>query len=210
MAAERFLGKHIEIHALNAARGAGKTTSDDFVAKTDRLENLSTLVALQRGDAHLGHHFKHALGDALAIGIDQIVIFLGNGIIVFVVGTDVDGRMEAPFTRFVSLRARLGALQQAFAASVPERFKRQIGIDRVGTVANQQAMMVNLSRLASLDDDPDSSSLRAANQMMMHCAGRQQRTEGNSITANIAVGQYDDGIPAVDRHLGFGTDAVER
>ena len=35
--------------------------------EADGLENLRALVALQRRDAHLGHHFEHALGDALAI-----------------------------------------------------------------------------------------------------------------------------------------------
>ena len=35
--------------------------------EADRFENLGALVALQRRDAHLGHHFEHALGDALAV-----------------------------------------------------------------------------------------------------------------------------------------------
>ena len=48
--------------------------------EADRFEDLGTLVALQRRDAHLGHHLEHALGDALAIGVDEVVIFFGDGI----------------------------------------------------------------------------------------------------------------------------------
>ena len=71
-------------------------------------------------------------------------------------------------------------------------------------------MMMHLAGFARLDDDADASSLGLANQVMMHGAGRQQRTERHAIAADIAVGQDHERIAAVDRLLGLGTDAVER
>ena len=74
MPAQRFLGQHVEIDALDAAGRAGEAAVDHFVVQADRLEDLRALVALQRRDAHLGHHFEHALGDALAIGVHDLVV----------------------------------------------------------------------------------------------------------------------------------------
>ena len=38
---------------------------DDVLAQADRLEHLRAAVALDRGDAHLGHDLDHALGRRL-------------------------------------------------------------------------------------------------------------------------------------------------
>ena len=63
--AQRFLGQHVEIDALNAAGGAGEAAVDHFVGEADRFEDLRTFVGLQRRDAHLRHHLEHPLATAL-------------------------------------------------------------------------------------------------------------------------------------------------
>ena len=79
--AQRFLGQHVEVDALNAAGGAGEAAVDHFVLQADGFEDLRALVALQRRDAHLGHHLEHALGHALAIRGDELVVFFRDRIV---------------------------------------------------------------------------------------------------------------------------------
>ena len=175
VAAQRFLGQHVEVDALDAAGGAGEAAVDHFVAQADRFEDLGALVALQRRDAHLGHHFEHALGDALAIGGHQIVIFLRDRIDNLRRRRPLDGRVGLAFATFVAFDAAFRPLHESFAASMPKGFERQVGIDRVGPVADQQAVVVHLAGLAGLDHDADPRPLRLAHQVMVHGAGRQQR-----------------------------------
>ena len=124
--------------------------------KPDRLEDLCALVGLQRRDAHLGHHLEHALGDALAIGVSTTSSSLGNSC----------------------------GVQQAVAARLPERLERQVRIDRIGAVADQQAVMMHLAGFARFDDDADPRPLGLAHQVMMHGAARQQRAERHAVAAD--------------------------
>ena len=68
MTTQGFFSQHFEIATLNSAVRADKASIDDFVTDSKRLENLSTLGALQRTDTHLGHHLQHTFGHGLAIG----------------------------------------------------------------------------------------------------------------------------------------------
>ena len=72
MTALHLLGEDIQAHALHPACGALEGALDDIVRQSDRLEYLRTLVGLQGGDAHFRHHLEHALGGALAVGVDDI------------------------------------------------------------------------------------------------------------------------------------------
>ena len=55
----------------------------------------------------------------------------------------------------VVLLHRLGAERQiVFGADLVERGKGEIGVDRLGAIAGERAEMVDLARLAGLDDDP--------------------------------------------------------
>ena len=58
-----------QVKSANAAYGAGEVAVDKAVRKTDRLEDLGGMVALRRGDAHLGHDAHHARdGGSVVVG----------------------------------------------------------------------------------------------------------------------------------------------
>ena len=78
MALENFLRDHVQADALNARRRPGEILVHDFAVDADGLEDLRAAIALNRGDAHLGHGLHHALDR----GLDEI---LDRG---FVVGVD--------------------------------------------------------------------------------------------------------------------------
>ena len=48
-------------------RRPGEVAVDDFLVEADRLEDLGAAVALDGGDAHLGHHLEDALVDRLDV-----------------------------------------------------------------------------------------------------------------------------------------------
>ena len=145
MPAQRFLGQHLEAHALHAAGGAGEAAVDHLVAEADRFEDLGALVGLERRDAHLGHDFEHALGHALAVRGDDLVV----------------------------VRV-LPRVQPAVAARLPQGLKGQVGIDRVGTVADQQAVMMDFAGLARFHQDADPRAFGLPHQMVMHGPAGQQ------------------------------------
>ena len=59
------------------------------------------------------------------------------------------------------------ARQQLVSPRLPQRLKRQIRVDRIRTVAHQQAVVVHFPRFARLDYDPDACALRAPDEMVM-------------------------------------------
>ena len=124
VAALHLVGEHVETDALHAARGARETAFDHVVGQPHRLEDLGALVRLQGGDAHLGHHFQHALANALLVGIDHVGV----------------------------VRDVVCIGQVAVAARIPQRLEGEVGIDRVGAEADQQAVVMDLACLAGLHD----------------------------------------------------------
>ncbi len=69
-----FIEQDVEIDALYPARRTDEAAVDDFVREAHGLENLSTLVGVQRRDPHLRHDLEHALGDAFLVRLDDGVI----------------------------------------------------------------------------------------------------------------------------------------
>ena len=69
-------------------------------------------------------HLGHDLENALAHGFDVVLARLGSG-----------------------------ELRVASTAQVVQRLKRDIGIDRLGTIARQSAEMMDFARLAGLDHE---------------------------------------------------------
>ena len=65
MAQEDLLGDHVEPDPAHAGGRPSEVVVDDVLAEPERLEHLRAAVALDRGDAHLGHHLHHALGGSL-------------------------------------------------------------------------------------------------------------------------------------------------
>jgi hypothetical protein len=57
---------------------------------------------------------------------------------------------------------------------IGQRFERQIGIDRAGAVADQQAEMMRLAGFAGFDHQAALRARAFADQVMMHRGGGQQ------------------------------------
>ncbi len=80
MVAEGLAGDFVEADAADAAGGLLEVFVDERLVQADRLEDLRAAVALDRTDAHLGHHFDDAL-------LDRLPIFV-NGLGVIDIGLD--------------------------------------------------------------------------------------------------------------------------
>ncbi len=113
--------------ALDAGRGPGEVLVDDRLLQADGFEDLGAVVGLDRGDAHLGHGLQHTL----AKGLEQVLPGL----------VDVD-------------RRRVGRrFDQAVDAHPLHRLERQVRVDGVGPVADEQAEVHDLARFARLHHD---------------------------------------------------------
>ncbi len=75
---------------------------------------------------------------------------------------------------------------------IGERFKGQIGIDRPGPVADEEAEMMGLARLAGFDDQAALRAGSLADQMMMHGRRRQQAGDRGVLGIHAAIGEDHD------------------
>src|SRR6185437_5856626 len=69
---EDFFGDLVEAHAFDAGGGAGEAFIDDTAVKADDLEDLSSLVGLQGGDAHLGEYLEQAFANGFGIVLFEL------------------------------------------------------------------------------------------------------------------------------------------
>ena len=70
---------------------------------------------------------------------------------------------------------------RSFFVQVGDGFERDVRIDRAGAVADQQAEMMGLARLAGFDDQPALHARAFADQVMMHRRSREQRRDRRMI-----------------------------
>ena len=178
----QLLGEDLQAHALHPARGAAEGALDDVVRQPHRLEDLRALVGLQRGDAHLRHHLEHALGGALAVGLDDVAA-----------GGDVRCIVEI-----------------ALLERVPQGLEGEIRIDGVGAVARQQAVVMHFPGLAGLQDDADARARVGLDQVMVHGPHREQGADRHPLLPDGAIGEHDEAVALVDGPARFGADAVQR
>ena len=176
-----LLGEDREARTLDAARGPGEAAVHDLVGEAHGLEDLRALVGLQRGDPHLRHDLQDPLRGPLPVRGHDVVV-----------AVDV-----------------LGVLEQSVGPGLPERLEGEVGVDRVGAVADEQAEVVHLPGLAGLHHDADARALVAAHEMVVHGAGREQGTDGHPVRTHTAVGEHDDARALGDGGTGLVADAVE-
>ena len=69
-----FFGDDVDADAADARRGAREVLVDERAVEADRLEHLRAAVALQRRDAHLGHHLEDALVERLDVVLDRLLV----------------------------------------------------------------------------------------------------------------------------------------
>ena len=70
--------------------------------------------------------------------------------------------------------------------------------------------MVHFARFAGFDDDADARARMRAHEVMVHCAGRDQRADRHAVGGDRAVGQHDQAHAVGDRLARFVADAIER
>ena len=171
--------QHREIDALHPAGGAHKAAIDDVIGEAHGFEDLRAFVGLQGGDAHLGHHLQHALGDSLLVGIDNRG-GVGKGFLV----------------------------QQAILQRLPHGFQREVGVDRVRAVTDEQAVVMHFARLTGFENDANAGAFEPRHQMMVYRAAGDERAERHSLCADVAIGQDDEGETVPDSLGGLITDPV--
>ena len=147
--------------ALDAGRGPGEVLVDDRLLQADGLEDLRAVVGLDRGDAHLGH----GLQDALAQGLEQVLLGL------FAVDRRIDQAVDAhPF----------------------HRFQGQVGVDCVGAVADEQAEVHDLPRLARLHHDGRAGPQSLADEVVVDCGSGDQARDLDLVRPDAPVRQDEE------------------
>ena len=86
----------------------------------------------------------------------------------------------------------------------------QVGVDRVGPVADQQAEVHHFARLAGLDHDAHLAALGLADEVVVHGGAGEQRRDRSVTLVHAAVGQDEHSGPGVSRCLRLRAKAVER
>ena len=74
MPLEHLLGDHVDPDAADARRGPGEVAVHEVLVEADRLEDLRAAIALERRDAHLGHHLEDALVERLDVVLDRLLV----------------------------------------------------------------------------------------------------------------------------------------
>ena len=101
----------------------------------------------------------------------------------------------------VFLNLILAERQRAAQADFVERFKRDIGVDRLRAVAGQRAEMMHFPRFAGFHHQPGLHPEALPHQMMVNRGGRQKRRHRDPVSALRPVGQDED---VMIRKHGFG------
>ena len=166
---------------LDTRRGPCEVLVHQFLRQPERLEYLCALVALERRDAHLGHHFQ----DALLDGLCEVVL---------------GGRLVWEGSIF-----RLLMLTQSC-----DRLERQVRIDGRSAVAVKRREMMVLAWLAGLDDDVQFCPRILADQVMVDTANGEEGGDVGVCRVDAPVRKYDERKPFDHRLVGLGAYPVQR
>ena len=128
-------------------------------------------------------HLRHHLAEALAERVDIGLDDLGLG----------HGRVEAGI----------------FAERV-EGLVGEVGVDRVGAVAEEGAEVVGLAGLAGLEDEAELGAALGADKVVVDGAHGQQRADRHAAGPDAAVAQDDELVTRLDGGRGLFTKAIKR
>ena len=117
------------------------------------------------------------------------------------------GRLDVVLLRLLG-REALG--EQALLLHVRERLERDVGVDRPGAVADQQAEVVHLAGLAGLDDQPGLRARALADEVVVDGRRREQARDRGAVLVDAAVGEDQDRRPVGDRLAGQLARGVQR
>ncbi|MBK7742911.1 MAG: hypothetical protein IPI40_04150 [Betaproteobacteria bacterium] len=91
-----------------------------------------------------------------------------------------------------------------------QRLQREVGVDRLGTVARQQREVVDLARRAGLDHEAGAGAQALAHEVLVDGCRREQRRDRQQPGRHLAVGDDQDVVAEVDRVLGLGGQRRDR
>ena len=74
VAAAHFFGDHRDADTADARGRAREVLVDERLVETDSLEELRAAVALDGGDAHLGHHLEDALVERADVVLHRLLV----------------------------------------------------------------------------------------------------------------------------------------
>ena len=87
-----------------------------------------------------------------------------------------------------------------------DRLEGEVRVDGAGAVADQQREVVDLARLAGLEDEPDQRAGAGPDQVVVDRRDRQQRRDGGFVGVVAAVREDDDVVALGDRLRGAVAD----
>ncbi len=157
-----FLGDDVDADAADARGRPREVAIDERLLEADSLENLRSAVALERRDAHLGHHLEDALVERLDV---------------------VQRRLLAR-----------DALDHALADHVVERFERQIRIDRASAVADEKRDVMDLARVARLEEQRAARARALTDEMMVDTRRCEQARDRRALLGHAAIREDDDRV----------------
>ncbi len=84
------------------------------------------------------------------------------------------------------------------AGQLVDGVEHEVGVDRAGAVADEHGEVVDLARLAGLEDEPRAQARALAHEVVVHGADGQQRRDRRAVGAGGAVGEDEDVDPGRD------------
>jgi hypothetical protein len=99
---------------------------------------------------------------------------------------------------------------QALPNNLVDDLQRKPRADRVRSVADEHTQVVNLTGLASVDQESDLRALLLHEQVLVHATRRNERRERHAVRAGRAVREDDDLDAVVDRLARLAAHALER
>src|ERR1039457_7159449 len=113
---------HVDSDSTDPRGRSGEVLVDEVLREPERLEDLRALVALHRGDPHLGDDLDDPLVDGLHVALLGVAGAPGDHLL---------------------------------ADLVVNRLEREVGVDGARAIADEETEVVDLARLARLQNQPD-------------------------------------------------------
>ena len=164
----------------NPAKTAGRSREELVDDVVRQTDRLEDLRPRVRGDRR-DTHFGHHLEDALVGGLDEVLL-----------GLD-----------------RVLDRGHALGDEILDGFKCEVRVHSTRAVANQQAHVMALARIASFDDETHLGPRPSERQVVVDRARKEQGRDRCVLAGGAPVGQDQDVGPACNRVTGLGADVVQ-
>ena len=100
--------------------------------------------------------------------------------------------------------------QEALADHVVQGLEGHPRVDGAGAVPDEQAHVVDLARVAGLEDEPTARALTPPHEVVMDRGGGDEARDRRALAAHAAVGQDDDVVAVGDRLARQPLELLER